>query len=943
VEAVEPRASLVGWEGHPIEDRDGRHPTNDGTCQSEAMSERPSGAVTFLFTDIEGSTRLWEAQPADMARALARHDAVVREAIDARDGYVFSTAGDAFGAAFAEATAGAAAAVATQRALQREPWPQGAELRVRMGLHTGETVERDGDYFGPTLNRCARVMAAAHGGQVLVTRATERALGGHVDGAELADLGEHHLRDLEGTEHLFQLTGDGLAAEFPPVRSLDAAVSTLPPQRSSFVGRDDEMARTRALLRESRLVTLTGAGGCGKTRLAVEVAAREIAMHPDGTFFVDLSRVGDDAGVAGAFATGLDFVPEADAPVARQVRERIGRKRALLVVDNCEHVLDEVAEELEELLTACPEVRVLATSREALDVEGERTYRVPSLAVDAADGRPASARLFLERAAEAGVELGPADDASIADICRRLDGLPLAIELAAARTGVLSPAQILERLDDRFALLTGGRRRTRGRQQTLEATIDWSYDLLEAAEQDALRRLSVMPGRFDLDLAAAVLDRPDAVALDMLDALVARSLVHTERADSGQVRYRLLETIRVYAHERLVDAEAAEETRDKHAARVAARLSATDDPVGFSVTPSMDELSDDAIAALEWAEHRGDRTLVGRLACSAAPIFVGRGLIPSGRAWLELGAQVDDPMLASEVLGTRSALEMIAGDLSLQVRLAGESLKVLGDRPAPWRSGDHCLRAIVMMFDNPERAAEEVRQGRAELMAPMRSAESFLDLVEACLLAWRGQVERARDVAAAGSARVGIDETVRVLAASAHLLAQVLVGDEPAVESSLLESSAEQMRYEWLERTRRGEQWFATYEVVRAFALAALGDLDRARRDLAATVAPLSGDRLVGLDADFLGVFAWACLIEGDTARAHALLDDTFWMARSPVTMNLLYEVLGRLHGQTGAGSVNWRVDEVRRRIARVRDVAGSQDRARRMIDDELARLGLNA
>ena len=905
------------------------------------MAELPSGAVTFLFTDIEGSTRLWEAHPDHMTTALARHDELLRDAIDEHHGYVFSTAGDAFAAAFPEAVDATRAAVAAQRALQEEAWPAGAEIRVRMGVHTGETIEREGDYFGPTLNRGARVMSAAHGGQALLTATTVDALGAVLDGIELLDLGEHRLRDLDGTEHLFQLAAPGLASEFPPVQSLDASISTLPAQRSSFVGRDDEIARTRTLLHQNRLVTLTGAGGCGKTRLAIEVAAREQSTHPDGTFFVDLSRVGDDAAVPGAFATGLDFVPEIDVDVSRQVRDRIAAKHVLLVVDNCEHLLDEVAAELDELLAACPHAGVLATSREALDVEGERTFRVPSLALEAGDGRPASVRLFLERAAETGVELAPADDAAIADICRRLDGLPLAIELAAARTGVLTPAQILERLDDRFSLLTGGRRRTRGRQQTLEAAIDWSYDLLEPDEQDALRRLSVMPGAFDLDLAAAVLARPDAAALDMLDALVAQSLVATERAeDTARLRYRLLETIRVYAYERLLAQGDAEETRDRHAARVAELLGETD-PTAFTISPALEELADDTIAALEWAEHRDDRELGVRLASGATPIFVGRGLVAVGRKWLEWGAQVDDPMLASLALSNRSALEMIAGETAQQVRLAGQSLKMLGDRPAPWRATNHALRATALMFDDPDRADEEIRQGYAELIGPDPSLEAFLGLMELALLAWRGDLEGALEAAERARSKREIDETVRVLIESGMLLVLVLLGHTGAIEAFITDSPAEQARGGWLERARRGEQWFLTYEVVRAVAVACARDPAEARTDLARAFAFLSADHVVGVDTDFLGALAWACLVAGETERAAALLDDTFWMARSPVTMTLLYEALGRVHQQTGPDALPWRIAEVRRRVFDLRETIEREGRARRMLVDEFARLGL--
>jgi len=907
------------------------------------VSDLPSGTVTFLFTDVEGSTRLWEEHADDMAPALARHDELLRTAITEHHGYVFSTAGDAFAAAFSDATDAIEAAIDAQHALQQEEWPGAAQIHVRMGIHTGETVERDGDYFGPTLNRGARVMAAAHGAQALVTGATASALGEPGPASVgLVDLGEHRLRDLDGTEHLFQLAADGLAAAFPAVQSLDASISTLPAQRSSFVGRDEEIARARALLHRGRLVTLTGAGGCGKTRLAIEVAAREQANHPDGTYFVDLSRVGDDAGVAGGFTTGLDFVPEVDVPVDRQVHDRLGAKRALLVVDNCEHVLDEVASQVDDLLAACPQTRVLATSREALDLEGERTFRVPSLAVDADGGRPASVRLLVERAAEAGVELAAADDPAIADICRRLDGLPLAIELAAARTGVLAPAQILERLDDRFALLTGGRRRTRGRQQTLEATIDWSYDLLEPDEQDALRRLSVMPGSFDLDLAVAVLASRDAVALDTLDALVARSLVHTERSDdAGRLLYRLLETIRVYAYERLLAAGHAEETRDRHARHLADRLEAIT-PLPFTLHPQHDLLADDAIAALEWLAAEGDTALGARIACAATPIFVGRGLVPAGREWLEWSVTVDDPLLAGKALACRSGLEMIAGDTVLQVRLAGRALKMLGDRASPWRARAHVLRSIILTSVNPDAAEHELRDARAALdQSDDASDAGFVEFGEIGLALWRGEHEAALEIAKRARARPGLDEMIVLMLEASDLMALVMLDRRIEVAARLSDPEAEARRTAWRERARRGEQWFMTYEVIRAVAVAALGEHDRARRDLADVVALLRSDRLPGVDADFLGAFAWVCIFVGETDRAAELLDDTFWFGRTPVTMAMLAAALDRVHDRTGADVLPARLAEVDRRFRELREVVELENRPRRMLDDELNRLGL--
>lgn len=464
---------------------------------------RPTGTITLLFTDVEGSTSAWEAHPDAMARAIVRHDAIVRDALERAGGYVFSTAGDAFAAAFARPTHAVRAALDTQRRLLAEPWPPPLALRVRIGLHTGEAVERDGDYFGLSVNRAARIMAAAHGGQVLVSGATAALLD---DGAmRLIDLGEHRLRDLDGVERLLQLVVGGLPETFPPLRTVDRHPSTLPMQRSTFVGREDERRQVRQALRASRLVTLTGVGGTGKTRLAIEVGHDLADVAPGGVFFVDLARIGDGELVWEAFAAGLDFAPDAGAPLPPQVTSRLGTKRALVVVDNCEHVLDDVAGAIEAVLAACPAVCVLATSREGLGLDGERVVPVKPLATEGDDEHAAPAvRLFLDRAAGAHATLQcPADLATIREICVRLDGLPLAIELAAARTAVLSPADLLARLEDRFRLLTGGRRGKRNRQRTLEETIAWSYELLDEEERALFRRLAVCPAAFDLPRAAA--------------------------------------------------------------------------------------------------------------------------------------------------------------------------------------------------------------------------------------------------------------------------------------------------------------------------------------------------------------------------------------------------------------------------------------------------------
>jgi len=377
-------------------------------------------------------------------------------------------------------------------------------------------------------------------------------------------------------------------------------------------------------------------------------------------------------------------------PGGRQAGSESNRDEAGAAwVDNCEHVLDEIAAQIDALPNDCPHVRIVATSREALDVDGEQALRVPSMGVESVDGRPPAVLLFLERVAESRAAVDPADDDVIAEICRRLDGLPLAIELAAARTGVLSPAQIFERLDDRFTLLTGGRPRTRGRQQTLETTIAWSYDLFDADEQDALRRISVMPAAFDLNLAAAVLARSTTATLDLLDSLTSRSLLKTTRDDrSPQLRYRLLETIRAYAHDRLVEQGESEATRHRHARHLVERLAATSIPL--SMNPEHRLLADDALAAIDWAHANGDTSLGAGLVCAASTIPIARGMFEKGLAVHEWAATVDDPVMSSKVYAVGAILAMAASSRRLE-RYATLSLRAAGDLPVPWRALLHAL------------------------------------------------------------------------------------------------------------------------------------------------------------------------------------------------------------------------------------------------------------
>lgn len=544
--------------------------------------QMPSGTVTLLFTDVEGSTRLWEAEPEAMARALRRHDEIVGAAIRGAGGFIFKTVGDAFCAAFATPQAALSAVVAAQRQLGTENWPTSRPIRVRMGVHTGVCEERDNDYFGPVVNRTARLEAVAHGGQVVVSGTTAELMSETLaDGLRLRDLGPHRLRDLGRPEQVFQVEADFLPASFPPLASLDSPEfpNNLPSFQSAFVGRRRELDEIRTLIASSRLVTLVGTGGCGKTRLALHAAAEQLDGARDGTWFVELASVTDSEQIPAAVAAVLGMCGQGGYRFSDSLVEALREQETFILLDNCEHVIDAAAKFCAQIVRDCPKARILATSREPLGVDGERLYRVASLSLPPPDAETAgdlttydAVRLFAERAQaqDPGFALDENLGPLVASICRRLDGIPLALELAASRLSSMSLKHLSERLDQRFRLLTGGSRNVMPRQQTLQATVHWSFDLLTPEERQTLRWLSVFVGGFELEAAEriCVTEQVDAFqVLDLLGSLVDKSLVVADRA-SGSVRYSMLETIRQYSAQELLLSEGEAEvarTRGKHA------------------------------------------------------------------------------------------------------------------------------------------------------------------------------------------------------------------------------------------------------------------------------------------------------------------------------------------------------------------------------------------
>jgi predicted ATPase len=571
--------------------------------------------VTFLFTDVEGSTRRWENDPETMRGALAAHDEVLRTAIETHAGLLFKHTGDGVCASFASPRLAVDAAVAAQRALQ---------LPVRMGLATGEAERRGADYFGAVLNRAARVMSAGHGGQILLADSTAVLL----DGVDLLDLGPRRLRDLLTPVGMFQVRAPGLRSDFPPLRTLDTAPGNLRPAASSLIGREDELDQVAAALKAHRLVTLTGVGGVGKTRLASEVAVRLAGEFSDGAWFFELAPVGDPAAVPDAVAATLGITQQPGKSVSESVAAALDGRVRLLVIDNCEHVRDAAGDLIEAILAQSASVKILTTSREGLGIPHEQLWSVPSLDVSAGLDSPA-VTLFVERACTVGSSVpsaAPDEAAAVIEICRRLDGIPLAIELAASRMVAMTAREVLDRLDHRFRLLTGSRR-GQERHQTLRHAVAWSYDLLDDAEQRLLNGCSVFAGGFDLRSACAIAtfgESDEYTTLDLLDALVRKSLLVADRS-SGQTRFSMLETIRQFAEEQLALSGGADQSRAAHAGHFAG---AARDALALWDGPRQRETYDwftaefaNLRAAFRWSADNGDVDSAATIATHTA--FLG--------------------------------------------------------------------------------------------------------------------------------------------------------------------------------------------------------------------------------------------------------------------------------------------------------------------------------
>jgi len=665
----------------------------------------PSGVVTFLFTDVEGSTRRWEADAAAMRAALMAHDEVLRIAIEGHDGFLFGHTGDGVVAAFASPKSAVDAAIAAQRALQ---------LPVRMGMATGEAELRDGDYFGTVLNRAARVMAAGHGGQILLAESTASLL----SGVDLLDLGPRRLRDVSAPVGVFQVRAPGLRTEFPSLRGLDSNPGNLRRPVTSLIGRESEVAEIEAAVKAHQLVTLTGVGGVGKTRLATEVAARLADEFPDGVWFFELAAVVDSAAVPDAVAAVLGITQQPAKTVSESVAAALEGRVRLLVFDNCEHVLDAAADLVDAILAQSATVTILATSREGLGVADEQVWPVPSL--DLSGGIDSAAvNLFVERAGSVAprFSMATADDAgAVVEICRRLDGIPLAIELAASRMASMTAIEVRDRLDHRFRLLVGSRRGPE-HHHTLRHAVQWSYDLLDDAEKTLLERCSVFAGGFDLQSACAVAEPEgvdDYAILDRLGALVRKSLLVADQS-AGRTRFSMLETIRQFSGEQLVASGDAEEVRTAHSRYFAGREA---DILALWDSPRQREAYDwftielaNLRTAFRWAADQGDldvaatiATYVGWLGTGVQtlePIAWAEELIESARA-------VDHPRLATlYVIASRC---FTTGRIEAAVGYCDAGQIVVGrSRDALPYGIEGVLGVVYLAIGQPERLAELCR------------------------------------------------------------------------------------------------------------------------------------------------------------------------------------------------------------------------------------------
>jgi predicted ATPase/class 3 adenylate cyclase/Tfp pilus assembly protein PilF len=733
------------------------------------MSSLPTGTVTFLFTDIEGSTKLWERSSEAMQRALARHDEILRRATEEHDGYVFKTVGDAFCCAFATAAGALETSLVAQRALlAKQGWPEETgPLLVRMALHAGAAEERDGDYFGPPVNRVARLLSAGHGGQVLLSLTAQELVQDQLSpDVELSYLGEHRLKDLFRPERVFQLVAPDLPVDFPSLKTLERYPNNLPLQLTPLIGREREIDEVCKRLRspEVRVLTLTGPGGTGKTRLALQTAADLLEEFEDGVFFVALAAIADPELVLSTIAGSLGIKESAEQALEESLEAYLQQKHLLLILDNFEQVL-EGATPVGDLLGSCPKLKVLATSRIPLRLYGEQEYLLPPLELPDLVRLPPlerltqyeAVRLFVERARAVKPDFEVTNESApaVAEICVRLDGLPLAIELAAARTKLLPPQALLSRLSNRLKLLKGGARNLPARQQTLRATIDWSYELLDEGEKTLFGRLSVFAGGRTLEAIEKICDpEGELEVLEVVGSLLEKSLLRQEGAE-GDPRFLMLETVQEYAREKLDESAEAEEVKRGHAEYFLALAEEADPklqgPDQLEWLRRLEAEHDNMRAALGWALQRGETEVAVGLGGALCRFWFVRGHYSEGRRWLEEALFMDQRASVEAramALAGVGKLASVQGDLDRAEVASMEGLELL----AP--EGTEPSEAKLFLLLNLGRVAlEREDYGRAtELFGDSRAssrqmgnrwglATSVLNL--AVVIHEQGDLERA--------------------------------------------------------------------------------------------------------------------------------------------------------------------------------------------------------
>jgi predicted ATPase/class 3 adenylate cyclase len=733
----------------------------------------PTGTVTFLFTDIEGSTKLWEDNAPAMQAALARHDELLRRAIEEHGGYVFKTVGDAFCCAFPTAPDALEAALDAQRSLLKERWGESDPLRVRMALHMGAAEERDGDYFGPPVNRVARLLSAAHGGQVLLSLPTHEMVRDQLPaGTSLRDLGEHHLKDLFRPERVFQLVSPDMPSELPPLRTLDAYRNNLPLQPTPLIGREKEVAEVCDLLRrdETRLLTLTGPGGTGKTRLALQAAADLLEDFPDGTYFVPLATLTEVELFLSAIAETLGVRETGEQSLGETLKDYLSERRLLLLLDNFEQVLA-AAPAVTELLAVAPGLKVLATSRAPLGLYGEHEYPVPPLTLPDLRHPPPLERLtqyeavglFLERAQAVKPDFAITNVSApaVAEICVRLDGLPLAIELAAARIKMLPPKAMLQRLTSRLKLLTGGARDLPERQRTLRGAIEWSHALLDEGDQVLFARLAVFSGGRTLEAIEAVCDAAGDLPVDTFEgisSLLDKSLLRQEEGPNEEPRFVMLETIHEFAREKLGESAEAEEIKRVHAEYF---LTLAEEaypelkgPDQFEWLERLEAEHDNMRAALSWASERKEVEVALRLGGALSWFWSVRGYQSEGRRWLEEALAMDgrgSPESRAMALAGAGVLAEEQGDLDRAKEACQEGLELLANEAREASEAKlnllECLGWVACLREEYGQATELFEESLAlsrEMSDTWWLANSLSNL--ASVSGFRGDSERATEL-----------------------------------------------------------------------------------------------------------------------------------------------------------------------------------------------------